>query len=75
MGEEEFQNITTEINKLLRKGVIVETNHTEGEFISIFWRPKKDRSHGLILNFKKINHFAEYYHFKVETLENVLRTN
>ena len=34
LGEEEFQIINTEINKLLHKGVIVKTNHSEGEFIS-----------------------------------------
>ena len=40
LGEEEFQIINTEINKLLHKGVIVKTNNSEGEFISdIFCRP------------------------------------
>ena len=50
LGEEEFQIINTEIKKRLHKGVIVKTNHSEGEFISdIFCRPKKDGSHRLIL--------------------------
>ena len=74
LGEEEFQIINTEINKLLHKEVIVKTNHSEGEFISdIFCRPKKDGSHRLILNLKKLNHYVEYHHFKMETFQNVLQ--
>ena len=74
MGEEEFQIINTEVNKLLHKGVIVKTNHSEGEFISdIFCRPKKDGSHRLILNLKRLNHYVEYHHFKMETFQNVLQ--
>ena len=73
LDEEEFQIINTEINKLLHKGVIVKTNHSEGEFISdIFCRPKKDGSHRLILNLKNLNDCVEYHHFKMETFQNVL---
>ena len=47
---------TTEIKKLLTKGVIRKATHVPGEFIStIFTRPKKDGSHRLILNLKKLN--------------------
>ena len=46
--------IQNEIDNLLNKGVIKETTHCEGEFIStISIRPKKDGTYRLILNFKK----------------------
>ena len=42
-SREQSQAIDVEIEELLKKGVIVPCNHTEGEFISpIFIRPKKD---------------------------------
>ena len=42
-SREQSQAIDVEIEELLRKGVTVPCNHTEGEFISpIFIRPKKD---------------------------------
>ena len=38
--------IQNEIDKLLKKGVIKETTHCEGEYIStILIRPKKDGTH------------------------------
>lgn len=47
--------IAGEISKLLEKGVINTTTHCDTEFIStVFTRPKKDGSHQLILNLKKI---------------------
>ena len=46
--------IQNEIDNLLNIGVIKETTHCEGEFIStISIRPKKDGTYRLILNFKK----------------------
>ena len=64
------KNITTiEINKLLSKGVIREATHVPGEFIStIFTRPKKDGSHRLILNLKKLNEHIVYHHFRMDSL-------
>ena len=65
---------TTEINKLLTKGVIRKATHVPGEFIStIFTRPKKDGSHRLILNLKKLNEHIEYHHFKMDSLPNALQ--
>ena len=59
------QAIDVEIEELLRKGVIVPCNHTEGEFISpIFIRPKKDNRVRVILNLKKFNLNVENFHFK-----------
>jgi hypothetical protein len=51
------------------KGVISQTLHEPGEFISrIFIRPKKDGTYRLILNLKKLNNFVKYHHFKMETI-------
>ena len=50
---------------LLKKGVIKETFHEPGEFISpVFLTPKSDGSVRLILNLKKLNEFMPYIHFK-----------
>ena len=57
------------MSKLLEKGVIEPCVPETGEFIStIFLRPKKDGSHRMILNLKKLNSFVEYHHFKMDTL-------
>ena len=51
------------------KGVISETTHCPGEYIStIFIRPKKDGGFRLILNLKNLNEHVEYQHFKMDTL-------
>lgn len=67
-GEEHI--IELEILKLLDKNVVVEASHCEDEFIStIFTRPKKDGSHRLILNLKRLNEHVHYEHFKMESLQ------
>ena len=56
--------VNLEINKLLEKGVIVESMYEYGQFIStVFLRPKKDGTHRLILNLKNLNKFINYHHF------------
>lgn len=66
--------IQTEISKLVTKQVIVETTHCENEFISsVFTRPKKDGSHRLILNLKKLNKHVTYEHFKMESLQTAIQ--
>lgn len=55
---------------MLTKNVIVEATHCEAEFIStVFTRPKKDGSHRLILNLKRLNEHVTYKHFKMESLQ------
>ena len=55
---QEQQIIQNEIDKLLKKGVIKETTHCEGEYTStIFICPKKDG----------LNEHVEYYYFKMDT--------
>ncbi|RUA04502.1 MAG: hypothetical protein DSY43_06170 [Gammaproteobacteria bacterium] len=73
-NEGEKQAIDKEINKLLKKQVIMPTGHDKGEIISsIFVRPKKDGSHRLILNLKQLNQFSPKVHFKMDTLRTVIK--
>ena len=55
-GKEEHNFVKVEIERLLRKGVIVFSQHEVGELISpIFVRPKDDGLYRLILNLKHLN--------------------
>ena len=70
LSNKEADIATTEMKKLLTKGIIRKATHVPGEFIStIFTRPKKDGFHCLILNFKKLNkHIVYHLHFKMDSL-------
>lgn len=73
-NEKEISAIDAEIQKLLDKGVIVETENENEQFISpIFLRPKKDGKYRLIRNLKYLNQFIQYHHFKMDSLFSVLR--
>ena len=65
--------IDSEIVKLLNKGVIVESTHSQGEFVSsIFLRLKKNGvDYRMILNLKELNKFIVYRHFKMDSLKTV----
>ena len=66
--------IDSEVAKLLSKNIIETTDHTPYEVISnIFIRPQKDGGHRLILNLKGLNQFVTYHHFKMETLQSIVR--
>ena len=66
--------VQQEINTLLAKGVIQQSHHEPGEFIStIFLRPKPDGSFRMILNLKEFNKSVEHHHFKMDTLETVTK--
>lgn len=63
-GEKEI--IQLEIQKLEKKGVIVQTLHIEEEFLSnVFLRPKPNGDFRMILDLTKLNDFVEYQHFKM----------
>jgi len=69
----ELNAISLEVEKFLEKGIIQESNHEVGEFISsIFLRPKKDGSFRMILNLKHFNDFIVYHHFKMDTVQSVI---
>ena len=65
--------IQEEVNKLLKKGVVVECEHEPVEYISpIFLKEKTNGTQRLILNMKKLNKHLEYKHFKMQTLQTIL---
>ena len=73
-SEQEIKIINKEIKKLLNKGVIIECERDKSGFIStIFTRQKKDGSFRTILNLKHLNHYVNYQHFKMESLNDVFK--
>ena len=59
---QETANVDAHITKFLEKGIIVESSHEDGEFISnIFLQPKKDGSYRMILNLKDLNTFVTFH--------------
>ena len=72
-AQEEFI-VRKEIKTLLEKGVIKQSHHEPGEFIStIFLRPKPDGTFRMILNLKEFNKSVEHHHFKMDTLDTVTK--
>ena len=68
-NSEEAAIIDGEIQQLLGKGVLEETDPTYGQYVfNIFLRKKKKGSYRLILNLKGLNASVEYQHFKMESL-------
>ena len=73
-NKEEHSIVEKEVMELLRKGVIEESHHEHGEFISnVFLRKKKNGKYRMILNLKEFNKNIEYHHFKMETFETSLK--
>jgi len=65
--------VSGEIQKLLNKGVITVSTASQGDFFStVFVRPKKDGSFRTILNLKYLNEECETYHFKIESIKQVI---
>ena len=61
--------IMSEVNKLLKKGIVIYTAHEETVFISpIFLRSKTDGTNWVILNLKNLNQTLEYNHFKMDKI-------
>jgi hypothetical protein len=66
--------VESEIKKIIQKCVIIPSVHEVGEFIStIFLRSKKDGSYRTISNLKQFNEFVQYQHFKMDTLDTVIK--
>lgn len=74
LSQPECDIIDDEINKLVKKKVLSECDHTVGQVISpVFTRKKKDGSHRMILNLKRLNEEVSYLHFKMDTLSTALK--
>ena len=62
----------TEIEQTIIDNEVV-SSHEDGQVISpIFTRRKKDGSHRVIFNLKKLNESVTYHHFKIGTLETAI---
>ena len=73
LNKKEIIVIDAEIENLQQKGVISTATPLKDQFISpVFVRPKKDGSHRMILNLKRLNEVIAYHHFKMDTLETAL---
>ena len=71
---QEQHTIQNEIHQLSTKGVIKETTHCTGEYIStLFICPKKDGTYRLILSLQNLNDHVEHHHFKMDTLQSAIR--
>ena len=55
---------------MIEIGVIRETVHEEGKFVStMFMRAKKGGGHRMIVNLSNLNDYIEDHHFKMDTPE------
>ena len=60
---------TNEVSKLLEKGAVTQTPHTQGEFLSnIFLVPKKTGHMRPVINLKPLNRHVCKKKFKMETI-------
>lgn len=74
LSDMQTESVDLEIAQLLKKGVIQPSKHEAGEFIStIFARPKKDGTHGMILNLKSFNANVTHHHFKMDNIWSAIR--
>ena len=65
--------ISNEICKLQDNEVISKSYFLEGDFFSsLFVRPKKDNTYRTILNLKYLNAECDTYHFKNESVKQVI---
>ena len=70
LTENERNAVDLEIEKLITKGVISESQYEKGQFVSnVFTRNKKDGGHRMILDLSILNEYITYHHFKMDTFE------
>ena len=63
---EETRIVDSELEKLGKKGVIVNSKHSQGDFIStIFLRKRKTGGYEVILNLENLNQYISNHHFKM----------
>ena len=69
----EIPIVDEEISKLIKKGVVIESQHVTGQHISpIFLRSKSGGTFRLILNLKRFNELQRKLHFKMDTIWSIL---
>ena len=72
--EHKYSVVHQEIQKLLQKGVIMKVKYSSGQIVSgIFLLPKKDGTFSLILNLKSFNEFVTHHHFKMDSLQSIIK--
>ena len=72
-NKKEMSNINLEVNKMLKQGVIEQTNPSEDQFVGhLFLRPKKSGGFRPVFNLKPLNRFIIYKHFKMETMRDLM---
>ena len=74
LKEHEYSVVHQEIQKLLQKGVIMKVKYSPGQIVSgIFLLPRKDGTFRLILNLKCFNEFVTHHHFKMDSLQTIIK--
>ena len=69
MSKEQFSLVEQEALEMLEKGAIQKVVPTQGQFLSnLSLVEKKDRGNRSVINFKNLNKFIPYLHFKIEGL-------
>ena len=71
-NSEESQIVSSELDKLLTKGVIAKSEHCHGEFLSTIFLHKKTGGYRRILNLKNLNQYINNHHFKMESLTSAI---
>ncbi len=72
-SETESKQIHLEVQKLLKKGIIVPSERESHDFYSqVFLRDKKDGTYRFILNLKTLNKHVEKCHFKMESIKQIV---
>ena len=70
----EFDIIDQQIKEFLQLGIVEEAVHAQEEFVSnVFSRHKRNGSSRLILNLIHLNKCIQYHHFKMDTIEAVMK--
>ena len=73
-NDHEYSVVHQEIQKLIQKGVIMKVKYSPGQIVSgIFLLPKKDGTFRLILNLKSFNEFVTHHHFKMDSLQTIIK--
>lgn len=63
-----------EIQKLIDKRVIVESQHEDNQYLSpMVLRPKKNGTYRLICNLQELNQNIAYYHLKIKSLQTAIQ--